>query len=135
MNANVRSALIQGYLDAAVGLPTAYENAKFDKPTDTPWAAVFILPNQPVVASLGSSGQDDHRGIMQIDLSYPLGSGEEDLQAKVDLLCQHFTAGKRLVYNAQEVILGPSGRSGGRSVDGWFRVSVTVPWQARVSRT
>ncbi|QIQ65286.1 hypothetical protein 19_00017 [Pseudomonas phage Epa19] len=134
-NSNIRSALVQGYLAAGLAHPTAYENTKFDQPTDTPWCSVFILPNQPRVASLGIGGTDEHTGIMQVDVNYPTESGMQDILADVDAVADYFTAGRRLVYNAQEVIVRSCGRSPGRKVDGWYRISLTIDWYAQTPRS
>lgn len=131
----IRSALIQGHIGSGLCHPTAYENTKFDKPTGSPWCSVFILPNQPSVASLGAGGTDAHTGIMQVDINYPLASGEADIVADADTVAAHFTAGRRLVYNAQEVIVRSCGRSRGRSVDGWYRISLTIDWYAQTPRS
>lgn len=132
----LRSALVQGATTALAGLPTAMENAPFEKPAlaGDPWAAVFIMPNQPEAATLGADGQDAHDGIMQIDLNYQLKMGEAAVMAKADALADFFKAGERLSYSGVELTILSCGRSRGREVDGYWRVSMTVSWSARVSR-
>lgn len=131
----LRGALMQGVVDSPLGLPCAVENSPFEKPTDqSPWASAFVLPNQPSVATLGSEGQDAHDGVLQIDLNYPLMTGEAAVTAKADELSDFFKAGKRLAHSGVELTVASCGRSRGREVDGWYRVSMTVTWFARVSR-
>lgn len=131
----LRGALMQGVEDSPLGLPFAVENAPFDKPEDkSPWASTFVLMNLPSVATLGSEGQDAHDGILQIDLNYPLMTGEAAVTAKADELTDFFKAGKRLAHLGVELIVTSCGRSRGREVDGWYRVSMTVSWSARVPR-
>ena len=131
----LRGALMRGVVDSPLGLPCAVENSPFEKPTDqSPWASAFVLPNQPSVATLGSEGQDAHDGILQIDLNYPLMTGEAAVTAKADELSDFFKAGKRLAHSGVELTVASCGRSRGREVDGWYRVSMTVTWFARVSR-
>ena len=133
--AGLREALMQGVEDSPLSLPYAVENAPFDKPTDqSPWAAAFVLMNQPSVATLGDEGQDGHDGFLQIDLNYPLMTGEAAVTAKADELTDFFKAGKRLAHSGVELTVASCGRSRGREVDGWYRVSMTVTWFARVSR-
>lgn len=128
-------ALKQGVVDSPLDLPYAVENAPFDKPTpQNPWAATHIIMNQPSVATLGSEGQDAHDGILQIDLNYPLNTGEAAVTAKADELSDFFKAGKRLAHSGVELTVASCGRSRGREVDGWYRVSMTIAWFARVSR-
>lgn len=131
----LRKALVQGVEDSPLDLPYAAENSPFTKPTDqSPWAAVHIFMNQPSVATLGAEGQDAHDGIMQIDLNYPLNTGEAAVTAKADGLTDFFKAGKRLAHSGVELTVSSCGRSRGREVEGWYRVSMTVTWFARVSR-
>ncbi len=131
----LRGALIQGIEASPLALPYSIENAPFDKPEDkSPWASVFVITNQPSVATLGQDGQDSHTGIMQVDLSYELLTGEAAVNAKADELSSFFTAGKRFAYQGIEVTISSCGRSRGREVNGWWRVSMTIAWFARVTR-
>lgn len=131
----LRKALMQGVKDSPLALPYAAENSPFDKPTgQSPWSAVHVFNNQPSVATLGAEGQDAHDGILQIDLNYPLNTGEAAVTAKADELTDFFKAGKRLAHSGVELTVASCGRSRGREVDGWYRVSMTVTWFARVSR-
>lgn len=129
------AALMQGVVDCALDMPLAVENAKFEKPSDgSPWAAAHILYNQPSVATLGAEGEDAHDGIVQIDLNYPLGKGEAAVRAKADQVTSFFRAGRRLPYQGVYATVASCGRSRGREVDGWYRVSMTITWFARVPR-
>lgn len=131
----LRGALMQGVIDAPLSLPCAYENSPFEKPADqSPWASAFVRFNQPSPATLGHEGQDAHDGILQIDLNYPLMTGEAAVTAKADELSDFFKAGKRLAHSGVELTVVSCGRSRGREVDGWYRVSMTVTWEARVPR-
>lgn len=126
---------MQGVADSPLGLPYGVENAPFNKPSKLePWAATFVLPNQPSVATLGAEGQDAHDGVLQIDLNYPLNTGDKDVMSKADELTDFFKAGKRLAHSGVELTVASCGRSRGLEVDGWYRVSMTIAWFARVSR-
>ena len=68
----IAECLVKAYLDGGFNLPTAYENRAFSKPgPDEPWAALFLLPDKPRPVTLGPHGEDEHRGILQVDLHYP----------------------------------------------------------------
>jgi hypothetical protein len=131
----LRSALLQGLGASPLSLPLAVENAPFEKPADgLPWAMATVLMNQPSVATLGSDGEDAHDGILQVDLNYPMLTGEAAVTAKADQLASFFKAGERLSYQSVELTVLSCGRSRGREVNGYYRVSVTVSWFARVPR-
>lgn len=133
---NIRRALMQGIEESPFGtLPYAQDNTKFDRPKNSPWGIVTILPADVRVATLGSEGQDSHAGIMQLDLNWPLLTGDGPIRTKADAVAGFFYAGKRLVYAGTEVKIDrPSRASRGREVEGWYRVTVTVPWESRVNR-
>jgi hypothetical protein len=131
---DLRSALIQSWIDGGFGLNTAYPNRKFDPVAGTPWAAVFILPNQPEVATLGDSGADQHDGVFQISLFYPPNQGDHDIMAKADAIARHYKAGNRFSYDDQSLLVRNCGRAQGRLDDGWYRIDLTINWVAWVER-
>ena len=114
---------------------TAYENAAFTKPAaSVSWGAVFIVTNQPTPESAGAGGMDGNTGFLQIDLNYPINAGAGAIVAKADSVAQYFKAGTRLAYGGQQVQIQSCGRSQGRQVDGFYRVSMTINWTAYVPR-
>jgi hypothetical protein len=131
----VNAAILQSVVSLNLGLPCAYENIPFTKPKkEEAWAAVFVLSNQPAVATLGSVGQDSHTGILQIDLNYPLSKGVGPLLEKADNVYDYYKAGRRSVAANFEVIYQPCGRSRAREVAGWLKVTLSIPWETRVPR-
>lgn len=135
--ANISLALIAKYRSGAFFTDslTAYENASFVKPANTTaWAAIFIVPNQPTIESVGDGGMDGHTGFMQVDVNYPSNGGTGAAIAKADSVAQYFKAGTRIAYGGQQVQIQSCGRSQGRPVDGWYRVSLTINWTAYVQR-
>jgi hypothetical protein len=132
---DLEKALLQGVVDCGIGLPIAQDNTPFERPADgSPWARAFVVLNQPRPATLGDGGEDGYTGFTQVDLNYPLNSGTADVIAKAAELERFFFAGRRLNYGQTQATVSSCGRSRGREVDGWYRVSVTIMWFARVSR-
>ena len=118
---------------------TAFENQAFEPTPGTPWAQLFLVPSQPSAASLGDSGLDEHTGFLQIDLNYPINEGTGAINIKADEIRAHFKAGARFVddefsQDPQSVLIRSCGRSNGRNVNGWYRVSITVFWSAWTQR-
>lgn len=134
--AKVRSALVQAWVDGAFfpQAQVAYENFPFEPPKDKPWASVYFMPVQPIVATLGAGGKDEQRGFLQIDLNYPVGSGEKDVAAKADAIRDTFKAGYAFSYSGQEARVVSCGRSGGRVVDNYYKVSITIQFYAQIVR-
>ena len=77
---------------------------------------------------------DGNTGFLQIDLNYPINAGAGAIVSKADAVAQYFKAGTRLAYGGQQVQIQSCGRSQGRQVDGFYRVSMTINWTAYVPR-
>lgn len=120
---------------AAMGtIPTSYENEPFQAPSDAKWGQVHFMPNIPSVETLGAEGEDIVDGIVQIDLNYPVKTGSVASREDFDKIRDIFSAGSRPVYSGQEVVILRCGRSQGRVIDGWYRVSITIAWYALIWR-
>ncbi len=136
--AKINSALVQAFNVGAFfsEANTQFENVMFLPPTNgTPWAALYFVPSQPTVATLGNGGTDRIDGFFQIDLNYSLNKGTSAANAKADAIRNAFTAGNRFTYSGQEVICSSCGRSQGRNVNGFYRVTITAFFYAYVIRT
>lgn len=133
---NVRAALIQAFTNGAFFAQEniAFENMAFT-PGALPWAKITFSPIQPVVATLGQGGTDDQSGYLQIDLNYPQGTGEADIMAKADAIRNAFPAGSSCAYSGQVVTVANCGRSQGRISNGYYRISVTINFYARIPRS
>jgi len=132
---NIQAALYRSYEQGGFSLPTHFENMDFERPSPTQaWARVHMIPNQPSVGSLGVEGQDEHDGVFQIDLNFPLDEGTLKSVQKADEIRKHYVAGKRYLYDGQAVLIKSCGLSTGRKVDGWYRTVITVYWYARTYR-
>jgi hypothetical protein len=133
---NVKSALVKGFVDGAffANDKVAWENKSFVPPAQGPWASVFFVPNTPRVITLGPGGRDEVNGFLQIDLNYPPGSGDQEAQAKATAIEEAYKAGSRLAFSGVEVIIQSAGRSSGRIVNSFWRVSVTVFFYSHYNR-
>lgn len=134
--ASVRSALAQAFISGAFFSSTAiaWENVAFTPPNGSPWARFFFVPSQPAVVTLGTNGADEITGFVQVDLNYPLGTGDGAAQAKYDAMCAVFKAGARFAHGGETVIIRSCGRSQGREIDNTYRVSVTIYFYSQVNR-
>lgn len=133
----IYTALRKGFLAAIPSAAniTAFENQKFDPAGKAVWYIFNHVPNQPDVATLGAGGQDAFTGFIQVDVNLPLGRGREGVENFVSAMRSAFKAGHRLIEPPVNVIVSRCGQSGpARRVDEWFRVSVAVFYEARISR-
>lgn len=132
---DIDGALIQGYIDLAIGLDTAYENVAFPPPIDgADWAAIFMLPGVVEYNSLGAGGQDLHNGAMQIDFNTPHGKGRAALIGYAQTIMDEYVGGKYYTKNSQNVRIDTVDRSQIVEDAGFMKISVTVNWEAIVIR-
>lgn len=134
MSHKIDAALIQAFTDGAFGLSAAYENKKFNPVPDTAWCRLFIVPNQPVVNTMGDGGEDLITGFLQVNLNYPVGTGAGDAKQKATEIRNYFHAGRVFTYAGQDVFITNAGRGIARNIDSYYQVVITINWQARVQR-
>lgn len=120
---------------AGGNIQTAYENDVFTPVIGTPYAQVFFLPDQPKGATLSGIGEDEHEGIFQVNLNYPKGKGSGAAANMADAIRENFEAGAKFVYASQEVTIRSCGRAGGRNVNGWYVLPVSINFYARTTRS
>lgn len=113
---------------------TALENQPFDKRGKAKWFAFHYIPNRPQVATLGAGGTDEFTGLVQIDINVELGKGKADVEADITALRSAFTPGQRVTYASANVIIRGCGRIPGRPIDGFYRYSISIPWETRLAR-
>jgi hypothetical protein len=132
----VRSALVKAFTDGAfiATEKVAFENMAFETPASGAWASFHFIPNTPEVATLGAGGRDECRGFVQVDLNFPTGSGDKAAGDMADTIKNVFKAGARFAYSGQEVIIRSVGRSQGRVVNNFYRVSITINFYAQLIR-
>jgi hypothetical protein len=132
----VAAALVQAYSDMALGLPTAYETLDFAPPAGLAWAALYNVPADLAVASLGDGGQNRYVGFFQIDFHAPENTGTFALLNWADLCQINFRAGRTLAYQGQAVKIirsVPSSiRRSGNSAD--YVLSMSIYWRADMNR-
>lgn len=131
----VRSAMIQGFTNAALGLPFASENKAFTPPVDAPWSEVCYVPGVPTMGSIGSLGMDELEGYLEVRINVPLNSGTEVVMTKADALRAYFFAGRALVYQGQEVRIKGAGTKPGYKADNSWKTPTVIRFYAQIPRT
>lgn len=99
------------------------------------WLQLFNLRGDSVPVTLGDQGEDENRGVLQIDVNFPKGRGTGTVTKKADEFANFFTAGKSLSYNAQVVKIVSCSLNPGRYVGGYYRVSLSIRYYARTTRS
>lgn len=131
---NIKSALIQSWIDGGFLLPTGYENRVYEPVAGEEWAQVFIVHAQPENLDTGTLGQDKHNGFMQVNLNYPLNEGDGTPLAKASAIAAYYRAGRVFSYGGQDVTIQSAGITQGVNSSGWFQIILTVYWYSYVTR-
>lgn len=115
-------------------MAVCWENTTFAAPDSSPWLAVFFVPVDNSVNTLGPTGLDEEIGFLQIDVNYPKGGGESDMRATLEKIRRCFYNGRRITFDGQMVTILSASSSGGRIVDNHYRKSITVRWRTYIQR-
>ena len=132
----IRSAFASTFKDGGfyTTAQIAWENVVYTPPATGNWARFTFLPNNPDIASIGAGGRSSQTGLVQIDLNFPIGGGDGEAMTKYLAVKNAFTEGSRLIYQGQEISIRSCGRSQGRVIDNFYRVSVSIYFYAQINR-
>lgn len=133
MSDDVIRRLLESRLNgASAGFATAWENVPFSPVQGTPYQAPVLLPAQTQDPTMGD-GYSRPLGIFQVTLVFPAGAGAQAAQARAKAVLAHFPKGLSLTEGAVTVrVMRTPWASGGASVDGWYRLPVSIPYEAEV---
>lgn len=132
----IERALTKAARNAIGSFPISYMSNELSN-TDSIEGFWFKLSNlraQSNVATLGSTGEDNHPGVFQIDINLPKNQGEGPLLQKADELVKLFPAGSGFTSGGQAVKLTGTSVSPTRTVKGFLRVSVSLQYYSRSQR-
>lgn len=127
---NVRAALVTAW--QTLGITTYFEN-DLGEPTDK-HATFEFMPSSTNGVSLGANGKDEHLGLLQIDLYYPVSRGNGELLQQLDTIRAYFYNGRGFVYGGTSVIINRVDYSSPVIDGGWYRQSISLYWYSRGSR-
>lgn len=131
MNPNLIDAALEQHLLTLPGAPSiAWEDVAFKPVTGQAYLQVNQLRNAPVDDSLTSDMRRD-RGILQVTVAHPAGGGKASALNVAHAVAQHFSYGLELPIAGAIVLIDshPSIASGYPD-GGWYRIPVSVSWQA-----
>lgn len=132
-NQIIRRALEKRLAAMSPALATAYENVEFTPTVGTPYQSVNLLPAQPEDAVHGSSIYFE-RGVFQITLRYPIGTGPAAAEARAQLVRQQFKRGTSMTESGITVlVVGTPVVAPPMSVDDRYCIPISVRFQAQIS--
>lgn len=129
-----RKALKKSLIDSHLA-PEIMPEGVLGKIPDHPWCIFDFLPDEPEAVTLGQSGEDNHTGVFIITLQYPSNEGTAAIYSTADQLCDYYMIGSSYTYDEQLVMILSCAQSPiMRSFHG-FRISLSVNWITRISRS
>lgn len=127
-----RQALEVGLFGITPALATAWENQPHTPTTGTPYQRVTLVPSMPDNSTFG----DDHyqeRGLMFIELHYPINNGSVAAATRAELIRTTFKRGASFANGGVTVIIEKTPEIGQGMVDGAFWVlPVRIRYSAEV---
>lgn len=97
------------------------------------WGQLHNLRGPNVPVTLGRNGEDEMRGIIQVDINYQHGKGEGLLLSKVTEVMRAFQAGD-LINGLVQVYIDRSEASSTRIRGGYAVVSISIYYSLRAQR-
>lgn len=134
--ARIRAALITALEDSNFSMSTVHDNVGgFTPEIGTPYAETFFMPNTPIPFTMGDEGEDEHTGLVQINLNFPIGEGMGNTLDKVDYVRTVFKAGVTFTYEDQVVHIETCGVSRAPQIqDGFYQTIISITWRALTAR-
>jgi hypothetical protein len=112
-------------------LPLITENEPSDRLDE--FYRVTTVPGQPIMPELWFDSDRLLPGITQIDIFVPRASGRGVALERAEHLTQHFYSGKAIVTDgSHDITVVNSYISSGNYEKAYYRVFVTIAWQARI---
>lgn len=129
----VRRAIEKRLATLSPNISTAFENAPFTPVAATPYQRLNLLPNTPD-NSIQGAGSYFERGLFQITLAYPNGTGPAASEAQAQLIRAHFRRGTSMLESGVTVIVTDTPRVSPAMIDGdRYTTPISIPYQAQIT--
>lgn len=108
--------------------PVAYENVNYKPVVGTLYLRATVLPADTVQAGLGTTGQDLHEGIYQVDVFAPIDKPKAVALAEADAIADYFARGLTLSFNGVNVRVRTASIGSGRREENWYILPVFIDY-------
>jgi hypothetical protein len=112
---------------------TAWPNKRY-QPGNALWYSVHYVPNNPTPVTLGSQGEDNLQGFVQIDVNILTDTGEKTQTDALNSLEAWFVAGRKLTFDGQSVVVTSAARAQGMNSGAYWKVPLSIYFYARYQR-
>lgn len=149
MTVKIDQALLEQFLNGSFGLDIVFENGDYAiynegdgtfeyhegvyEPTiGRAYAELRIVQNDVTPFSLKHTNETD--GVFRVILRYPLNGGAVPVKTKADEIAQAFKVGQSLSYGGVSLTIVGSNREPGAPEDSWYKIVLTLPYRAFLTR-
>jgi hypothetical protein len=131
----IHQALTQKVIDLALGIPLSHENDDFDpEAQNSLFADLTLLTGDTESMGKAPLDSDDNIGIYQISLYEVSGNSVKSILQTADTVMNAFKFGTEMTKGAVTVQVTNASRNGGRNVDGWYVIDISITYSAYVAR-
>jgi hypothetical protein len=111
-------------------VPIGFENQKFEQPLNTPFLLAWFRYTPSKRASIGTTNRfDRHSGFFMVDCLVPEKTGAGTIWKMADAVVDSFEAQNFSLSDGSAVtLMVPSTYSSGKAQDGFYMVTVMVPF-------
>lgn len=132
----IESTLFVAVRNLVAPRPVSYPTAELkpEEQAEDGWFAVHNLRGLSEPVTLGSKGEDNHPGVLQVDVHTASTLGTGPNLSLCDMIATAFPAGASLGYTGGQVRVDSVSVGPGAIVDGFYRVPVSITYHARSVR-
>jgi hypothetical protein len=132
----IYSALTKSIVDLALGIPLAYENKDYDPDANNDQQFIGLTTLYNNQESLDKTLFDEVTGIYQISIYTRSGGGANSnaLIEKIDVIKDYYKHGLKIINGSQCVSIINFGRNGGRNINGWYVIDVSISFKSDIAR-
>lgn len=132
MSVKIDQALIQHFINGNFGIGIAHENQIYSPVVGTPYAEISVIQNDITPVDLSFENETD--GIFRIVLHYQADTGAVEAKLMADTIFAYFDIGETISYNGQSVWVSSHHRYKGAVEQGWYKIIMTIGYQAYIRR-
>ena len=131
----IHQALTKSVIDLSLGVVLAHEGEDYNPETnnDQQYIAINSLFNEQ--ESLDKTLYDEVTGIYQLSLYTRSKSGAlSGVNSKIDAIASYYKHGLKIINGSQCVSVINFGRNGGRNINGWYLVDLSISFKSDIAR-
>jgi hypothetical protein len=128
----IDQALTNAFISGSFGLPIVHENDSYVPVSGTPYAEIYLIPNDITPITLSDSNEND--GVFRVFLHYKSDELSITAKIKADEIFTYFKIGSVFTYETQKVTITGLSRGRGVNEGGWYSLPLSIMYRAFLQR-